>query len=166
MYITEAKPEHIPEILRVLNAARIFMCRNGNPIQWAEGYPSKAMIEEDIRLGVGYVILETEQSGQPSGYFVLMDGPDPTYSEIYDGAWSYDKPYGVIHRLASDGSLRGIASAVFDFAASRYLYLRIDTHRDNAVLQQILKQHLFAYCGIIYLANGSPRLAFDKLLSP
>lgn len=166
MYITKAIPEQIPEILRVLEAARLFMRQNGNPTQWQDGYPPQSAIEEDIRNGVGYVISETKEPEHISAYFALMDGPDPTYLKIYEGTWHHDKPYGVIHRLASDGSFRGIAEAAFSFAASRYGYLRIDTHQDNSTLQQLLRKHEFSYCGIIYLSNGSPRLAFDKLLSP
>ena len=41
--------------------------------------------------------------------------------------------------------------------------LRADTHRDNHILQHILKKHGFQYCGIIYLLNGDERLAFQKL---
>lgn len=41
--------------------------------------------------------------------------------------------------------------------------LRADTHRDNHILQYILKKHGFKYCGIILLANGDERLAFQKV---
>ena len=43
------------------------------------------------------------------------------------------------------------------------VYKRQDTHRDNHILQHILKKHGFQYCGIIYLLNGDERLAFQKL---
>ena len=40
--------------------------------------------------------------------------------------------------------------------------LKIDTHRDNYPMQKSLKKNGFEYCGIIYLADGNERLAFQK----
>ena len=30
-------------------------------------------------------------------------------------------------------------------------------------MQHLLEKHGFSYCGIIYLANGDPRLAYQRL---
>ena len=43
--------------------------------------------------------------------------------------------------------------------------LRVDTHRDNRVMQHLLLQHGFTYCGIIHLASGDERLAYQRLSS-
>ena len=40
--------------------------------------------------------------------------------------------------------------------------LRIDTHRDNIPMQKCLIRNGFEYCGVIYLANGDERLAYQK----
>ena len=40
--------------------------------------------------------------------------------------------------------------------------IRIDTHRDNKIMQHNLLKYGFTYCGIIYLANGDERLAYQK----
>ena len=40
--------------------------------------------------------------------------------------------------------------------------IRIDTHRDNRIMRHNIEKHGFAYCGIIYLANGDERLAYQK----
>lgn len=42
--------------------------------------------------------------------------------------------------------------------------VRIDTHRDNQPMQALLKKCGFAYCGRIFLADGSERIAFQKTL--
>lgn len=42
--------------------------------------------------------------------------------------------------------------------------IRVDTHRDNISMQKMLLKNGFKYCGIIYLKDGSERLAYDKLL--
>lgn len=98
------------------------------------------------------------------GTFAFIQGDDPTYAHIYDGAWIDDKqPYGVIHRLASTEDSKGVASACLQWCYRQIPNLRADTHRDNHILQYILKKYGFQYCGIIYLLNGDERLAFQKL---
>ena len=42
--------------------------------------------------------------------------------------------------------------------------IRIDTHRDNKIMRHNIEKHCFTYCGIIYLANGDERLAYQKQL--
>ena len=39
----------------------------------------------------------------------------------------------------------------------------IDTHKDNAIMQHNIVKHGFSYCGIIHLASGDERLAYQKL---
>jgi hypothetical protein len=50
-----------------------------------------------------------------------------------------------------------------DFCFSLDPNIRIDTHRDNHIMQHNIAKHGFAYCGIIYLANGDERLAYQRL---
>ena len=58
-----------------------------------------------------------------------------------------------------------IFSSVMAFAFTREPNIRIDTHRDNIIMQHNLAKHGFTYCGIIFLANGDERLAFQKINS-
>ena len=94
-------------------------------------------------------------------YFALLPSPEPTY-DIIDGAWLTDEPYGVIHRMASYPEVHGIFSTVIDYAATRYAHLRIDTHRDNRIMQHLIGKHGFTYCGIIWLQDGTERLAYER----
>ena len=94
-------------------------------------------------------------------YFALLPSPEPTYSYI-DGAWLTDEPYGVIHRMASYPAAHGIFAAIMDFAAARYAHLRIDTHRDNRIMRHLIEKHGFTYCGIIWLTDGTERLAYER----
>lgn len=48
--------------------------------------------------------------------------------------------YGVVHRLAGDGSEKGIGAFCIDWAFSKCGNLRIDTHGDNIVMQNLLKK--------------------------
>lgn len=42
--------------------------------------------------------------------------------------------------------------------------IRIDTHEDNKSMQRLIDKNGFKYCGIFYLADGSKRLAYEKLI--
>ena len=52
--------------------------------------------------------------------------------------------------------------AVLNFCYRHCDNIRIDTHRDNTIMRHCLLKAGFAYCGIIYLANGDERLAFHR----
>lgn len=156
--IRQASVQDIPEILRIYEAARAFMRRSGNLTQWTGGYPSEEIVRADIARGVSYV-LENE-AGHLHAVFALIPGDDPTYAHI-EGAWRDPSPYAVIHRAASDGSERGTFRAMLAFARARYNHLRADTHADNHPMQNCLQKNGFAYCGIIYLASGDPRRAYE-----
>ena len=80
-----------------------------------------------------------------------------------ENGWKDTLPYGVIHRLASTEHSKGVANACLQWCYEQIPNLRADTHRDNHILQYILKKHGFKYCGIILLANGDERLAFQKV---
>jgi RimJ/RimL family protein N-acetyltransferase len=81
---------------------------------------------------------------------------------ITDGAWVNDKPYGVIHRIASAGYRKGIASFCMAHCFRLCGNLKIDTHKDNHPMQNALAKNGFVRCGIIYLQNGDERIAFQK----
>jgi hypothetical protein len=149
------------EILSVLDAARGIMRASGNVHQWADGYPSSDAIMKDIDRGGGYVI---EDAGRIAAYFAFLPSPEPTYSKIYDGAWLDDVlPYHVIHRIASYPDAHGIFKEIIEYAASQDQNLRIDTHPDNKIMRHLIEEYGFKYCGIIYLASGDLRLAYQRL---
>ena len=155
--IRRATAADLPALQPVFEAAKAIMRADGNPTQWAApGFPPDALILRDIDLGGGYVIEESKIVA----YFALHPSPEPTYSYI-DGAWLTDEPYGVIHRMASYPDVHGIFAAIIDFAAARHAHLRIDTHRDNRIMQHLIDAAGFTYCGIIWLADGTERLAYE-----
>lgn len=149
-------------LLAIFERARRFMASVGNPNQWIQGYPGRSLMEAEIAASHCYVCL---YAGHVVGTFCFLPGPDANYRVIEAGEWLSDAPYHVLHRLASDGSVRGIADACLDWCFQHTSNLRVDTHRDNKVLQHILAKHGFSYCGIIYVANGTPRLAYQKIVS-
>ena len=86
-----------------------------------------------------------------------------TYARIYEGKWIDDtQPYHVIHRIASYPDAHGIFCSIMEFCFSNDENIRIDTHRDNKIMQHNILKHGFTYCGIIYLLSGDERLAYQK----
>ena len=156
--IRKASSADLPRVLEIYAAARQFMCETGNPTQWAGGYPQPTIVEEDVAKGQLYVMTEEDRI---CGCFMLCPGPDVTYKQIFDGQWGYGTPYGVIHRVAGDGSRRGIVASCVAFARQHFRHLRIDTHRDNLPMQRSLTAAGFTHRGTIFLEDGDPRLAYD-----
>jgi predicted GNAT family N-acyltransferase len=87
---------------------------------------------------------------------------DPTYVKIYDGEWLDDREYAVVHRIASAGTVKGVGSFCMQWAYEQFPNVKIDTHENNYVMQNMLKKNGFIHCGTIYLEDGQPRLAFQK----
>jgi len=161
MEIRRAEPAELELLLDLYDRGRRFMRRSGNPNQWINGYPDRALIQEDIRLGRSYLALE---GGAPAGAFCFFYGErvEPSYGEI-DGAWLDDGPYGVMHRVVSSGRVPGLVAACAAWCLDRCPSLRIDTHRDNAPMRRALERCGFRYCGVIVIDDGSQRLAYQKL---
>ena len=158
--IVKATLSQLPQIMTVYANARQFMAQNGNPDQWGTAYPSEAMIRQDILNRKCYVNLCGDLI-RAVFYFAVEH--DPTYSYI-DGAWQNSAPYGVIHRIAVGESGKGVAAECFDFAAQYCDNIRIDTHEKNVPMQRCLTKNGFTRCGIIYLEDGDPRIAFQKVI--
>ena len=191
MVIRPATPFDLPALRPVFEVAKAIMRADGNLEQWsAPGFPPEDLLLRDIDRGGGFVIEsrwsaaaghdedttaavghdETDVMPGLTGhlaaprivaYFALLPSPEPTY-DVIDGAWLTDGPYGVIHRMASYPEVHGIFSTVIDYAAARYVHLRIDTHRDNRIMQHLIGKHGFTYCGIIWLQDGTERLAYER----
>ncbi len=150
----------VSAIMDIMRAAVAFMQESGNPNQWVNGYPSEALIRQDITCGYGYVVIN--EASMVVGYFVFKPGPDPTYSHIYSGSWLNESPYHVIHRIASNPNAHGVFGAVMRHCEVIGGDIRIDTHCDNHVMQHLVAKYGFIYCGIIHTVSGDERLAYQR----
>ena len=147
--------------MTVLKAGRGIMLASGNLNQWPEGYPTEEMVRRDIGPGYGKVM---EEEGVVVAYFACIPSPDPTYAVIYDGAWTDDeKPYYVVHRIASFPEVHGVFKTMMEYLDALTDNIRIDTHKDNKIVQHHLAKYGFEYCGIIHIASGAERLAYQRL---
>ena len=149
----------IPEIMAIYKNARAFMRAHDNPTQWLGGKPTRPQIEQDIAKAQSYVCIHENKIAGVLCFFV---GTDPTYSKIEGGAWLNNDTYAVVHRIASSSEFKGIGTFMMNWAEDRHNNIRIDTHEDNYVMQNMLKKLGYSYCGIIHLENGDPRLAYQK----
>ena len=156
----------LPQILQIYVHAREAMAASGNPTQWGDGRPTAAEIAETVEQGA--CLVGVDEHDVPHFAFSLYSEADPTYATI-EGAWPNDAPYLTIHRVASDGVLHGVFAAIVAFARERaaaadVANVRIDTHEDNKPMQHLIAKAGFAYCGVIHLADGDPRLAYQLVL--
>lgn len=160
--IRKTQPTELEILMNLFEQGKRIMRKDGNMKQWTGNYPSEELVMKDIANGNSYVCLDG--TGEIIGTFAFIQGNDPTYARIYEGEWLEDTlPYGVIHRLASTEDSKGVAAACLQWCYRQIPNLRADTHRDNRILQYILQKHGFKYCGIIFLANGDERLAYQKI---
>lgn len=149
----------LDEAMRVIEAGRAYMRANGNTVQWRRGFPSRDIIADDIASGRLHLV---ERKGRICGVFALCPGVEPTYLHI-DGGWHHDGDYATVHRIASDGTEKGILHECIAFCETKYPYLRIDTHESNLTMQKATLKEGFSYCGIVIIGDGTPRLAYDRL---
>lgn len=159
MKVVEAKEEFIDAIMQIFDLARAYMRVNGNASQWDHGYPSRDVILADIAAKECRMIVH---EGEVIGVFTYHVGKEPTYNFI-EGQWPETGVYGTIHRLASSGKVKGVADCALEFCKAQGVAVRVDTHADNVTMLNWIERCGFAYCGIIYVADGSPRKAFQLL---
>lgn len=155
--ITLATDTDLDRILEIYDIAKQYMRDSGNPNQWNSSYPDRETLEKDIAKQQLYVY---KQAGVIHAVFVLLLGEEPTYAYIEGGGWPNSEPYGTIHRIAGDGKIKGIFEKCLEFCKTKVQNIRIDTHHDNHTMQHLAEKYGFVKCGIIYLKNGSPRIAY------
>ncbi|MGL5318373.1 MAG: GNAT family N-acetyltransferase, partial [Bacteroidales bacterium] len=153
----------IPQIMHIIRQAQSYFKSKGID-QWQNGYPNSEALTKDIELGHSYVFLQHDHIIATA--MISFDG-EPTYDQI-EGAWLNNEPYAVVHRIAVENGLKGknVAGRIFNIVRDMchdkdISNMRVDTHRDNQSMQRVLEKWGFTYCGIIYLRDGSERLAYQ-----
>ena len=115
---------------------------------------------DEIVIGENYVCESSD--GEIAGVFSFIIGDDPTYSVIENGEWLDNETYGTLHRIASNGRVKGLADECIKWCFDQHPNLRADTHQDNTIVQKIFERNGFKKCGIIYVSNGTSRIAYHK----
>lgn len=161
MIVRKARIEDLGRMLSIIEEARAYQLSYGNA-QWADGYPSPALISDDIESGIGYV---AEIDGRIAGSMALLTH-DPAYDAI-DGAWIAAGPYIAVHRLAFSDEYRGkglfgslISSLRVLAAEQNATSIRIDTDRHNPIMIHLLDKNGFISTGFVLFA-GDRKLAYE-----
>ena len=190
MHIRKAAAADLPAILEIYAGARDFMRANGNPTQWKDYYPPAGMIVRDIELGVSYVCVgdcacagavesgdvnngacagaveggdvnKGACDGEVLAVFYFNIERDPTYEKIA-GAWLNDAACGVVHRIAVARGGNGVGAFCLGWCFEQCGNIKIDTHKDNRPMRALLEKLGYAYCGIIWVLDGTEeRMAYQ-----
>ena len=154
MNIRLANTSDTNRIFEIYEYARAYMKAHGNPYQWGDDRPEKSLTKDDIKNQRCYVM---EDDGHIFACFVFTIG----FEKEYEAKFPSNDKYGVIHRVASDGSKSGIVEQIVDFAKGKVNLIRIDTHEDNKTMQRCIERQNFKRLGIIYLKDKSPRILYE-----
>ena len=159
--------QDINNVMQIINEAKEYF-RKSKIDQWQNGYPNSDTIYADIKNNNSYV-LESEHGIIATAMVSFEE--DKTYKNIYEGAWLNNGDYAVIHRIAVNEKYKGngIASDIIKEVENlckenKVNSIKIDTHKDNISMQKLLEKNGFKYCGIIYLEDGSERIAFEMII--
>lgn len=162
MQIKKATMNDLPDILAIYAYARKYMKEHGNPDQWRDSYPPVSLTTQDIQSDCLYVcIIQIEEDEQIGGVFYFHREEDPDYQTI-DGSWLNDKPYAVVHRVATAPDTKGVATFCLNWAYEQFPNIKIDTHDDNIPMRHLLAKLGFTCCGHTTLQNGDIRLIYQK----
>lgn len=145
-------------IMKVYHYAQDMMIETGNASQWRHTYPTEDIIKADIDSGICHVICD--DADEVHAVFAILTGGEKDYDVIENGSWLNDNPYIAVHRVASDGKMHGVVTKIMDYCKELSSDIRIDTHNDNKIMQGQIERNGFVKCGVIYVRDGSPRIAY------
>ena len=148
MKIRNAELCDLPYLLEMLENAKASLRALGID-QWQNGYPNETTLREDIQNRICRVVIDDENNILASA--AVYVGDEPTYHEIYNGAWQTEnKIYGIVHRImaAKSAKNRGAASFLMTYCAKLSLEagvtsMRCDTHPGNIIMQHTLSRARF-----------------------
>ena len=167
MLLRKTKYDEIEKVMKIVRDAQEYF-KNQGIDQWQNNYPNEEVIKKDIDNNISYVLVDQNRI---IGTIVIDFEIERTYEKIYEGEWLSEGEYAVIHRvaIADDYKGRGIAGLMINevekiVRENGVNAVKGDTHRDNQSMQRLFIKNGFKKCGIIYLPDGSERIAFQKLL--
>lgn len=162
-----ATESDIDKIMEIIKQAQEYLKKKGVE-QWQDNYPNLNIINDDIDKRKGYVL---EKDDTIVATVAVSFNDEKTYEKIYNGKWITENEYAVIHRIAVDNNYKGkrlsseILAHIEIMCLQRNVHsIKVDTHKQNKSMRKMLSNNGFQYCGIIYLENGSERVAYEKVI--
>ncbi|MCX0379976.1 GNAT family N-acetyltransferase [Clostridium perfringens] len=167
MEFRQAKISDLDQIVEIIELSKKYL-KETKVDQWQDGYPEKEDLRRDIESGNSYVLTNKDEIVATT--VISLDG-ESTYNSIFNGEWITNEDYIVMHRVAVHDKYKGkgifkelIKEAEILALNKGISSIKIDTHRDNISMQRAVVKNDFQKCGIIYLEDGSERIAFEKVL--
>lgn len=159
--------EDLPQIWAILQKAILRRKADGSN-QWQDGYPNPEVIQKDIERKTAFVMTNKSII---VGYCAILINDEPAYTQI-EGKWLTTGDFAVFHRVAISedyigrGLSRIMLNFIEDFALKNKLpSIKADTNFDNPAMQNVFEKAGYIYCGEVFF-RGSPRMAYEKVLSP
>ena len=171
MEVKRVKIEEIEKVMEIINDAKAFL--KPQSMQWQQGYPNIESMSKDI---LNRCLFGVYYDGELTCVASLIIGVDRTYVNMVEGKWINEtSPRDlVVHRIAVSNKYRGkgCAKKIMEFAKQYALEnscisIKVDTHRANVPMQQLLLSCSYTYQGIIDLARDEEdqlRLAYELSL--
>ena len=166
-YVRKACLSDVEEIMHIIEQGRSLLAKEGIP-QWTGTYPSRDLIEHDIRHGVAYVLVF---SNQVAGFASMIAGVEAYYNNLHDGSWANEDPYCTIHRFGISPDFKGNHLGEFFFSglvtlayAEGIKNVRADTHDKNARMKYIMEKQGFVKRGYVEVPDDETdpkRIAFE-----
>lgn len=154
------KEEELDQINEIYKNAREFMEKSNNPNQWGKSHPPLSLLKEFINKKVLYKLIN--EKNEILAVFAFIIGIDNTYLKI-EGKWKDQSEYGTLHAVASSFKENAIFKDICNFSKSKINHIRIDTSFENKIMQEKIEKEGFTYQGIIHIANGDPRMAYEYI---
>ncbi|MFD1472179.1 GNAT family N-acetyltransferase [Companilactobacillus mishanensis] len=170
IYLRQAREEDLPKVLDIISGAKKTL-RDRGVDQWQTGYPDEAILKQDLKDGINYVML---LDGEVVGTAALQQDNDPNYIDLQGGNWADDshENFSVIHRIAVEPGHQGqhlsaalIRQLLTTSYARGFSDVRIDTHPDNLVMQHVITSNGFIEKGLISMEEDEgARKAYQIIL--
>ncbi|EJT6475321.1 GNAT family N-acetyltransferase [Clostridium perfringens] len=168
MEFRQAKISDLDQIVEIIELSKKYL-KETKVDQWQDGYPAKEDLRRDIESGNSYVLTNKDEIVATT--VISLDG-ESTYNSIFNGEWITNEEYIVMHRVAVHNKYKGkgifkeLIKEAESLALNNDIFsIKIDTHRDNVSMQRAVVKNDFKRCGIIYLEDGSERIAFEKVIN-
>ncbi len=167
MEFRQANISDLDQIVEIIELSKKYL-KETKVDQWQDGYPAKEDLRRDIESGNSYVLTNKDEIVATT--VISLDG-ESTYNSIFNGEWITNEEYIVMHRVAvhdrykGKGIFKELIKEAENLALNKGISsIKIDTHRDNISMQKAVLKNDFKKCGIIYLEDGSERIAFEKVM--
>ena len=167
MRIIQAEKRHVAPVWALIERCRAALVTQGI-LQWDDAYPTRVLVEADVRRGGLYVL---EDAAQCVGCVTLDDAQEEAYRSV---GWAGPEPALVVHRLCVDPAAQGQGRAhqLMDFVERRavqggYASVRLDAYSGNPRALGLYRRRGYREAGEVFFPRRAlPFRCFELVLGP